>query len=229
MASSTVPRSDEVGALRERTTSPLEVWPAPSPWGLGSRSIARAEGPARPSPAMRVSGLTADDRCRGNLRLALAHHCDRRGCGWSSRLPARERNGSRRSHRTDQLARSSTAIIGGRPSWRTRADRVRSNGTAPDWPCDLNPSSPPPSLHIGCPSWLHTSKQVCSLGPSRTRHANLHLMSTPPGPCFCPASNLGRLRHDGGPEGSAVLSNCTCPRSTGHRDCRGLAGPLVLG
>jgi hypothetical protein len=25
----------------------------------------------------------------------------------------------------------------------------------------------------GCPSWLHTSKQVCSLGPSRTRHAKL--------------------------------------------------------
>jgi len=100
-----------------------------------------------------------------------------------------------------------TAVIGGRPSWRTRANRVRSIGTAPDWPCDFNLCSPPPNSlrlrrvvqaasasdrdrskgasrtdhpvdqhgahwHIGCPSWLHTSKQVCSLGPSRTRHAN---------------------------------------------------------
>jgi hypothetical protein len=87
--------------LSERTTSPFEVWAAPSPCGLGSRSIARAEEPTRPSPATRVSGLTADDRCRGSLRLAVAHHCGRRGCGWSSRLPAREHNGSRRSHRTD--------------------------------------------------------------------------------------------------------------------------------
>jgi len=135
---------EEVGALRAHDL-PVEVWAAPSPCGLGSRSIARAEGPSRPSPAMRVSGLTADDRCRGSLRLAVAHHCGRRGCGWSSRLPAREHNGSRRSHRTDQLARSSTAIIGGRPSWRTRADRVRSIGTAPDWPCDFNLCSPPPN------------------------------------------------------------------------------------
>ena len=95
---------EEVGALRAHDL-PVEVWAAPSPCGLGSRSIARAEGPSRPSPAMRVSGLTADDRCRGSLRLAMAHHFGRRRCGWSSRLPARERDGSRRSHRTDQLAR----------------------------------------------------------------------------------------------------------------------------
>ena len=204
-------------------------WAAPSPCGLGSRSIARAEGPARPSPAMRVSGLTADDRCRGSLRLAVAHHCGRRGCGWSSRLPAREHNGSRRSHRTDQLARSSTAIIGGRPSWRTRANKVRSNGTAPDWPCDLNPSSPPPSLHIGCPSWLHTSKQVCSLGPSRTRHAN---------PSVDVHSNRARAsvrrRTSGGCATMGVRkarpSSLTArARFSGHRDCRGLAVPLVLG
>ena len=217
MASSTVPRSDEVGALRERTTSPLEVWPAPSPWGLGSRSIARAEGPARPSPAMRVSGLTADDRCRGSLRLAVAHNCDRRGSGGRPGcLHASAKTQDDRIGLTS-LHGSSTAVIGGRPSWRTRADRVRSNGTAPDWPCDLNPSSPPPSLHIGCPSWLHTSKQVCSLGPSRTRHANLQLMSTPPGPCFCPASTSKGCAMMGVRKArpSSLTARARCQRATG--------------
>jgi hypothetical protein len=59
--------------------------------------------------------------------------------------------------------------------------------------------------------------RLCSLGPYRTHHSDLNLSSTPPGPCFCPASASKGLRHDGGPEGSAVLSNCTCSlqRDTG--------------
>ena len=169
---------------------PVEVWAAPSPCGLGSRSIARAEGPARPSPAVRVSGLTADDRCRGSLRLAVAHNCDRRGSGGrpgclhASAMAQDDRIGLTSSRG------SSTAAMGGRPSWRTRANKVRSNGTAPDWPCDFNASSPPQSSggssrlparaiviaprgrhgltilsttlqhNRGCPSWQHTSKEV---------------------------------------------------------------------
>ena len=49
------------------------------------------------------------------------------------------------------------------------------------------------------------------------------------GPVLLSGVDLERLRHDGGPEGSAILSNCTCPLSAEHRDCGGLAGPLVLG
>jgi hypothetical protein len=129
----------------------LVFWAAPSPCGLGSRSIARAEGPARPSPAVRVSGLTADDRCRGSLRLAMAYHCDRRGSGGrpgclhASAMAQDDRIGLTSSRG------SSTAAMGGRPSWRTRANKVRSNGTAPDWPCDFNASSPPTDLRRGCP------------------------------------------------------------------------------
>jgi hypothetical protein len=65
-------------------------------------------------------------------------------------------------------------------------------------------------------------------GSKRTRQLKLILVHSS-GPVLLSGVHLERLRHDGGPEGSAVLSNCTCPLSTGYRDCRGLTGPLVLG
>jgi hypothetical protein len=75
----------------------------------------------------------------------VEHNCDRRasggrpGCLHASAKAQDERIGLTSSRG------SSTAVLGGRPSRRTRANKVRSNGTAPDWPCDFNPSSPPPS------------------------------------------------------------------------------------
>jgi hypothetical protein len=36
----------------------------------------------------------------------------------------------------------------------------------------------------------HEQTVVCSLGPSRTRHANLHLMSTPTGPVLLSGVDL---------------------------------------
>jgi hypothetical protein len=259
MASSTVPRRMRSG-LSERTTSPFEVWAAPSPCGLGSRSIARAEGPARPSPAARVSGLTADDRCRGSLRLAVAHHFGRRRCGWLSRLPAREHNGSRRSHRTDHSC-GSVHRSHWRPSTLAHASEQSSLKLGPHRTghANFNLCSPPPSYggssrlparaiviaprgrhgltilsttlqdNSGCPSWQHTSKGACSLGPSRTRHANLSVQCPlQPGPCFCPALTSKGCAMMG--VRKARPSSLTArARFSGHRDCRGLTGPLVLG
>jgi hypothetical protein len=203
-------------------------WAAPSPCGLGSRSIARAEGPARPSPALRVSGLTADDRCRGSLRLAVAHHCDRRGRGRPDCLHASAMAQDDPIGLTSSRVRPpqslETVQAGARE--RTEFAQMGPHRTGHAISVHLH-------LHRACISAVQAGRTRANRlahwdRPGLAMRA-FQLMSTRPGPCFCPASNLKRLRHDGGPEGSAVLSNCTCPYSTGHRDCRGLAGPLVLG
>jgi len=135
MASSTVPRSDEVWALRELTTSPFGVWAAPSPCGLGSRSIARAEGAARPSPAMRVSGLTADDRCRGSLRLAVAHHWGAVQAGARQRTEVAQLGPHPTGHAISIFGHLRRAHIAGSPSCLCLAcaslHRCRCGATAP--------------------------------------------------------------------------------------------------
>jgi hypothetical protein len=68
----------------------------------------------------------------------------------------------------------------------------------------------------GCPISLRESEHVAHKGSQRTRQLNLILVHST-GPVLLSGVDLKRLRHDGGPEGSAVLSNCTCPmqRDTG--------------
>jgi hypothetical protein len=58
MASSTVPRSFEGRSSQRAFDILFEVWAAPSPCGLGSRSIARAEGARATEP--RDAGLGPD-------------------------------------------------------------------------------------------------------------------------------------------------------------------------
>ena len=196
------------------------------------RALSRGKGAARPSRLRRLV-RSGNGPFRGRSRLAMPIIISGvSGCQVIQSCLHASKIAQEGPYRIDQRRR----IVDGRSDRPKLTARERSVSLARGRhgltvPGKALPKSGPrrSSRVHGCPISLRGSEHVRSQGivpDSPTK--NLILVHST-GPVLLSGVDLERLRHDGGPEGSAILSNCTCPLSAEHRDCGGLAGPLVLG